>query len=683
MKKVKKFFENGRTMLEMLAVLAIIAIIGIGIMAGINHGLVVYKASVLQTQLPQFKKAIETAYSFHQNKYADINDDINQEKYTSMFGDILGQDACTETGCKTAGGSFSIHPIADGNGFRITFKEMPIKICYEIEDNTRGENRSVLSSGLFMEYACDPDIPDVNFISIERGIYDCPGNLIRFNEHEECHCYTEDATRIGDYCYYKEQTPPKTSTTTTEAIRLTSEAKKTESTMASTSVTYASEIISSNATTVHMTETETQSTSNTQIHETKSETTTNVTTTDSTTTNVTTTDSTTTNMQTTDILTTSSEYISDTTTNNGVANVDGNTNTTSAIYSSDTTTNGTTTNMQTTDISTTSSEYISDTTTNGTTTNMETTDISTTSSEYISDTTTDGTTTYMETTDISTTSSEYISDTTTTNVTTTIPQVTETSIPQSSVKTCNCTGCEICKDENTSSKEFNVSGECNEIDFHEIQVDGKLFFISEEPLSWWDARTACNTNGWQMASSTDLTTARTRELCYQRWGQAGNTDNHLNAGALWLNETTAKKETQAGFDLDRHEFYISFPSNKDCCPAWSSDTLGNPTYSRRYTERNKTRGSVTYDDNGTNKTEEKNIYALCVGTTSSSCARTSSGSGGSSSNKTCTCYEACGCNLNTNQLITGNGLYCSVETIESGPCDCSTACSSSNSQGMN
>ena len=200
MKKVKKFFENGRTMLEMLAVLAIIASIGIGISAGITHGLTAYHASILQTQLPQIKKAIENTYSFNPNptqKYTNIGS-LTEEQYASMFGDILGQDACTRLGCKTAGGSFSLHPIANGNGFRITFNEMPNKICYEIEDNTRGENRSVLSSGLFMANACTQDaIQTVDFLS--SGI-DCQG-IIRFNENEECHCHTEDAIRD---CYYKE-----------------------------------------------------------------------------------------------------------------------------------------------------------------------------------------------------------------------------------------------------------------------------------------------------------------------------------------------------------------------------------------------------------------------------------------------------------------------------------------------
>ena len=82
MKKVKKFFENGRTMLEMLAVLAIIASIGIGISAGITHGLTVYHASILQTQLPQIKKAIENTYSFSPNittKYANIGSLIGEQ----------------------------------------------------------------------------------------------------------------------------------------------------------------------------------------------------------------------------------------------------------------------------------------------------------------------------------------------------------------------------------------------------------------------------------------------------------------------------------------------------------------------------------------------------------------------------------------------------------------------------
>lgn len=133
MQKLKN--EFGRTMVEMLAVLAIIVAISIGISAGIGHGLIIYRASVIQTQLPQLAKAVMNIRSFgitHNN-----SDNFN---YQEHFSDILGDSACTDSGCNTAAGPMYVKSGTDRQDFTIVFTKMPKKICFELETMGRGDN---------------------------------------------------------------------------------------------------------------------------------------------------------------------------------------------------------------------------------------------------------------------------------------------------------------------------------------------------------------------------------------------------------------------------------------------------------------------------------------------------------------------------------------------------------------
>ena len=321
MKKVKKFFENGRTMLEMLAVLAIIASIGIGISAGITHGLTVYHASILQTQLPQIKKAIENTYSFSPNittKYANIGSLIG-EQYTSMFGDIFGKEACTDAGCKTAGGLLSLHAIANGRGFKVTFTNMPKGICQELADVARGENNSILSSGFIMANSCNEDSKqEIDFATITGEYGNCPGNQISIDGN--CQCLRANA--IGEECVLpQKESTPITTTTTTEAIILTSVSADTENAMLTTSLTLA---VESTTPITHNSDAGTTPTA-TATPETTTPTAHN---TDPGTTPATTTSDTTTPAMTyastvTETPTTTVTYATETPTTNGVANVEG------------------------------------------------------------------------------------------------------------------------------------------------------------------------------------------------------------------------------------------------------------------------------------------------------------------------------------------------------------------------
>ena len=215
MKHIKKLFENGRTMLEVLAALAILASIGVGISTGINHGLMVYRSSVLQTQLPQLKKAIQTVYAFENYDYSDVE---NRDDYSELFENILDDNACTGNICKSAGGSFKVSPVNGGRGFKITFIEMPKGICLELADAIRNDRSSTVKQGFIMANSCNTDnkqiVEFVNAESFEDN--QCPGRQVWNGTN--CTCFNENA--IGEECELPTLDPvipPATTTTTTKA----------------------------------------------------------------------------------------------------------------------------------------------------------------------------------------------------------------------------------------------------------------------------------------------------------------------------------------------------------------------------------------------------------------------------------------------------------------------------------
>ena len=135
MRKIKTKIEYGRTMLEMLAVLIILSAITIGVSAGIGHGLLIYRANVIRTQLPQLAKAVMNIRSFGITHNAN-SDNFN---YQAHFSDILGENACTNSGCNTAAGPMYIETETGSSDFTIIFTSMPKKICFELETMGRGD----------------------------------------------------------------------------------------------------------------------------------------------------------------------------------------------------------------------------------------------------------------------------------------------------------------------------------------------------------------------------------------------------------------------------------------------------------------------------------------------------------------------------------------------------------------
>ncbi|MBQ9738438.1 MAG: hypothetical protein IJV75_02880 [Alphaproteobacteria bacterium] len=72
-------------------------------------------------------------------------------------------------------------------------------------------------------------------------------------------------------------------------------------------------------------------------------------------------------------------------------------------------------------------------------------------------------------------------------------------------ETCNCGEKQYCADTNDSAEWPTPSGLCVNVDFEELTVNGKTYYLSKDKMSWWDAQSACQTlpyNG--MISTHDL-----------------------------------------------------------------------------------------------------------------------------------------------------------------------------------
>ncbi len=202
--QIKKHLENGRTMVEMLAVLMVIGAIGIGMYAGISEGLVVYRASILKTQLPQMAKAVSDMQSF------GILTDATNIDYPELFSDILGNNACSADGCNTSAGFMSIRTADNGNGVVFVFDEMSEKMCYEISSTARGDEGTGIK-GVVLANSCNTDsIQTVEFLidtqstakRLECG--NCPGDTICLaNNHNDepvyrCACLNTNAIQGTD-----------------------------------------------------------------------------------------------------------------------------------------------------------------------------------------------------------------------------------------------------------------------------------------------------------------------------------------------------------------------------------------------------------------------------------------------------------------------------------------------------
>ena len=83
---------------------------------------------------------------------------------------------------------------------------------------------------------------------------------------------------------------------------------------------------------------------------------------------------------------------------------------------------------------------------------------------------------------------------------------TETETETTTILSCNCGENQYCADKNTSTTQANPGRECASLNFREEVIDGTTYYISNEPMSWWDAVSACEALGnKQLLSRYDLT----------------------------------------------------------------------------------------------------------------------------------------------------------------------------------
>ena len=104
--------------------------------------------------------------------------------------------------------------------------------------------------------------------------------------------------------------------------------------------------------------------------------------------------------------------------------------------------------------------------------------------------------------------------------------------------TCNCGPNQYCVDKNMNggnSKHPTPSGQCKDLDFRDVDIDGTTYYISNQIMSWWDATSACAVLGKRMISyklvvqdcgvphdASCKRTALGQALYEQGWGNSGN-----------------------------------------------------------------------------------------------------------------------------------------------------------------
>ncbi|MGN1063340.1 MAG: hypothetical protein ACI4QM_03340, partial [Alphaproteobacteria bacterium] len=162
---LKKFFESGRTMVEMLAVLGVLGIIAGGGAYGFAYAIDVFKSWSTQTQIADFSKGIEDLYGWHSN-YKDVS-------MTGNGGICNNASAIMNTACEgdvfksNWGGSLYAQPAAGGKGYKIILTDVPVRACKMLADmhwervrpldTSCNANRQTLTFVSYMQSECVPE----------------------------------------------------------------------------------------------------------------------------------------------------------------------------------------------------------------------------------------------------------------------------------------------------------------------------------------------------------------------------------------------------------------------------------------------------------------------------------------------------------------------------------------------
>ena len=60
---------------------------------------------------------------------------------------------------------------------------------------------------------------------------------------------------------------------------------------------------------------------------------------------------------------------------------------------------------------------------------------------------------------------------------------------------CDCGPNQYCADHNTSCEQANPGKGCVDLKFKEVEIDGTMYYVSNDYMSWWDAVSACEAHG--------------------------------------------------------------------------------------------------------------------------------------------------------------------------------------------
>lgn len=141
---IKKYTQNGRSMIEMLGVLAIIGVLSIGGIAGYSKAMSKYRVNKTADQISQLAQNIRTLYASQKN-YNTLNDTVIKKAH------LAPEDMYESTGSTTLynpfGGSVVIgfsgkNSRNDNKAFYITVNNIPVEACFELVTKDWGSGSS-------------------------------------------------------------------------------------------------------------------------------------------------------------------------------------------------------------------------------------------------------------------------------------------------------------------------------------------------------------------------------------------------------------------------------------------------------------------------------------------------------------------------------------------------------------
>ena len=148
---IKKYTQNGRSMIEMLGVLAIIGVLSIGGIAGYSKAMTKYRVNKTADQISQLAQNIRTLYA-SQKTYNTLNSTVIKKAH------LAPEDMYESTGSTTLynpfGGEVSVayagkNSNSDQKAFTIWYWGLPQEACIELltQDWGSGSSSGLIAIG--------------------------------------------------------------------------------------------------------------------------------------------------------------------------------------------------------------------------------------------------------------------------------------------------------------------------------------------------------------------------------------------------------------------------------------------------------------------------------------------------------------------------------------------------------